>query len=218
MFSLPSYSQFLPDLQARTPAEFDAYLDILDDPSVEKAEAFSRSYPQSALLLPVYEILTKAWRQRAGSRQAIDAASRGLALTPDYAPLLVEFADLLANASIRLEESEAAAHRALDILTRAKAPLRVTPDVWTAAVAGLRARAHAALGLVKFKRDDTAGAMQEFEASLALASDPATHYRLGRLYTLAGRNADARAQLQQAARSTDKSLRALALSAIAALP
>lgn len=220
MFSLPSYSQFLPDLQAKSPAEYDAYLDVLDGPAMEKGEAFTRTYPQSALSLPVYEILAKTWRAQGDARQAISAATRGLALAPDYAPLLVELADLLSNGSGPLDHAESSARRALDILARAKAPVRVPPGVWTAAIAGLRARAHAAIGMVKFKQNDTSGAVKEFEASLAESpsADPALHYRIGRLYALTGRAAEARNHLGIAAKSADPNLRSLAAVALASLP
>lgn len=218
IFSLPSYSQFLPDLQAKTPAEFDAYLDVLDGPAIEKGEAFLLAFPQSAMLLPVCEILAKEWRGKGDSGQAIRAASRGLEIAPEYAPLLVELADMLANGSQQLDRAEASAARALDVLSRVKAPPRVPPEVWTTAVGGLRARAHAALGLVKFKRNDTAGAVSEFETSLAASPDAAVNYRLGRLYALIGRPADAREQLRQAARTKNETLRAMAQAALAELP
>ena len=42
---LPCYSQFLPDLQAKTPAEYDAYLDVLDGPVLENGAVFERDLP-----------------------------------------------------------------------------------------------------------------------------------------------------------------------------
>lgn len=220
VFSLPSYAQFLPDLQAKAPAEYDAYLDVLDGPAIEKGTAFVRAFPVSALSLPVYEILAKSWRAQGDAEQAINAATRGLAIAPDYAPLLVELADLLSNGSGPLDRAESSALRALEILARAKAAVRIPPGTWTAAVAGLRARAHASIGMVKFKQNDTSGAVKEFEASLAASpsADPALHYRLGRLYALTGRPAEARTHLGEAAKAADTNLRSLATAALAALP
>src|SRR5436190_22039512 len=43
--SIPSYSQFLPDLQAKTPAEYDAYLDVMDGPVLEKGAESSGNFP-----------------------------------------------------------------------------------------------------------------------------------------------------------------------------
>jgi tetratricopeptide (TPR) repeat protein len=216
---LPCYSQFLPDLQAKTPAEYDAYLDVLDGPVIEKGAAFERDFPQSSLRLPVCELLAREWRSRGQREQAIAAAERGLAIAPDYIPLLVEVADLLANGSHRLDRAAQAAQHALELLDRVKAPLRIAAEDWTAAVAKLRARAHTALGLVKFKKDDRVGAMKAFLAALAAGGgdDPMLHYRLGRLYAVNGELAEARRELEHAALSPDKLLRDLARKALAEL-
>jgi tetratricopeptide (TPR) repeat protein len=218
--SLPSYSQFLPDLQAKTPEEYDAYLDVMDGPVIEKGAAFEKSFPSSALRLPVCEMMAREWRSRGDAVQAAAAAELGLAIAPDYVPLLVEVADLLANGRDKLDRAETAARRALALLETMKAPRRISIEDWTAAVSRLRARAHGALGMVRFKHDDVAAAVREFEAALAdpSADDPLLHYRLGRLYGTTGRTAEARRQLQQAARSDDKTLRERANAALAALP
>ncbi len=218
--SLPSYSQFLPDLQAKTPEEYDAYLDVIDGPVLEKAAAFERNFPASALRLPVCELMTREWRSRGDAAQATAAAERGLSIAPAYVPLLVEVADLLANGTDKLDRAESAARRALTLLETIKAPRRIGVEEWTAAVAKLRARAHGALGMIHFKRDDVAAAIREFESALAGASvdDPLLHYRLGRLYSVTGRTAEARHQLEIAARSEEKTLRERANAALAALP
>ena len=106
---LPCYSQFLPDLQAKTPAEYDAYLDVLEGPVLENGAVFERDFPQSSLRLPVCELITREWRSRGHREQAIAAAERGLAIAPDYIPLLVEVADLLANGSQGLDRAANAA-------------------------------------------------------------------------------------------------------------
>ena len=214
------YAQFLPDLQARTPAEFDAYLDVLEAPGVERSEAFLREFPDSALRLPVWELLARARRAEGNAAAAIRAARGGLAVAPEYAPLLVELADLVANGAAGWEEAEAPARSALTVLDRVKAPQRVGPAEWTAAVQALTARAYAAWGLVLFKRNDVAGAIRHLEAALRQqpAGDATLHYRLGRLYAVAGRTREARAELAEAARSGVDELRALARQALAGLP
>jgi tetratricopeptide (TPR) repeat protein len=212
----PAFSQFLPDLQAKTPEEYDAYLDVLDGPVLERGAWFEQKFSQSALRLPVCELIAKAWRSKGNAAEAIAAAERGLLIAPVYLPLLVELADLLSNESRNLDRAEWAARRALELLTSAKAPLRVTPEEWIKAVSAYRARAHAALGMVRFKRDDTKGAIQEFEAALADKSDDALlHYRLGKLYAVSGRIPEAREQLAKAAQSEDKVLRERARAALA---
>src|SRR5262245_27751191 len=163
--SIPCYSQFLPDLQAKTPAEYDAYLDVLDGPVLKYGAAFERDFPESSLRLPVCELIAREWRAQGDREQAIAAAERGLAIAPDYPPLLVELADLLANGSERLERAAQAANQALGLLDRIKAPLRISPEDWTSAVAKLRARAHSAMGMVLFKKGDNEGAMREFQSA-----------------------------------------------------
>jgi tetratricopeptide (TPR) repeat protein len=219
LVNLPSYSQFLPDLQAKSTAEYDAYLDVLDAPTPEKGVAFEKAFPHSTLRLPVCELEVKAFRSAGKLEDAIAAAGRGLDLAPDYPPLLVERAELLANAARNLDEAARSARRALELLQTAKAPLRVSPQDWTDAISGLRAKAHAALGLVQFKRNDPATAITEFESAIASRNpaDPAIHYRLGRLFALTGKTADAKRHLEIAAQSTDKTLRALAHTALQSL-
>jgi tetratricopeptide (TPR) repeat protein len=217
--SIPSYSQFLPDLQAKTLAEYDAYLDVMDGPVLEKGAEFERKFPGSALRLPVCEMMAHEWRSRGDAVQAAAAAERGLAIAPDYVPLLVELADFLSNNTASLERADSAARRALVLLDTIKAPLRTSVEEWTAAVSKLRARAHGALGMVHFKRDDVAGAVLEFETALnTSAGDALLHYRLGRLYAVSGRTAEARRHLEEAARSEEKALREMANAALAALP
>src|SRR5438552_12952541 len=77
--TIPSYSQFLPDLQAKTPEEYDAYLEAIDGPVLEKGAAFERDFPASALRLPVCELMAREWRSRGNAGQAAAAAGRGLA-------------------------------------------------------------------------------------------------------------------------------------------
>lgn len=217
--SFPVYAQFLPDLQAKTPEEYDAYLDVLDGPVLEKGAVFENAFPSSTLLLPVCELMAREWRSQGNAEKAIAAVERGLAVAPDYVPLLVELGDLLANGSARLDAAAAAARRALSLLETAHAPRRISAEQWTAAVSRLRARARGAIGTVLFKQDDLAGAIKEYEAALAepMTPEPSLQYRLGRLYAITGRKSEARVQLQDAARRGDKIIRERANAALAEL-
>lgn len=219
LFSLPSYSQFLPNLQAESTAEYDAYLDVLDHPTPEKAAGFEAAFPHSSLRLPLCELAAKALRKAGKQEQAVAAVRRGLSVAPDYLPLLVELADLLSNSSGNLNEAVLSAQHALEILRTVKAPLRVSPEDWLEATSSFTARAHSSLGLVRFKRNDTAGAITEFESAIAahIPADPPVHYRLGRLYALEGRPAEAKRHLELAVRTGDNTLRGLAQAALEGL-
>jgi tetratricopeptide (TPR) repeat protein len=194
-------------------------LDVLDGPVLKYGPDFERDFPQSSLRLPVCELVAREWRAQGDREHAIAAAERGLAIAPDYIPLLVEVADLLANGSDRLDRAVQSAQQALALLERVKAPHRITPEDWTAAVAKLRMRAHSALGMVFFKKDDHHGAMKEFQAALAAngPDDLILRYRLGRLYAITGKSTEARRELERAAGSPDRVLRDLAKKALADL-
>lgn len=211
--------QFLPDLQAKTPEEYDAYLDVLDGPLLDKGLLFERTYPESALLLPVYELMAREWRLRGDAERATEYTRKALAISSDYVPMLTELADLLANRGLNLDEALKAGRRALTILEEIRAPRRVPAADWTAAIAKLRARAHGAVGLALFRKDDIPGAIAEFEKALTepATPEPILHYRLGRLYLVSGRKAEARKHLEEAARRGDEVLRERAQQALAAI-
>lgn len=212
--------QFLPDLQAKTPEEYDAYLDVLDGPLPEKGVFFERTYPKSALLLPVYALMAREWRSQGDAERATEYARKALAISSDYAPMLTELADLLANRGVNLDEALKAGRRALTILEEIRAPRRVPAADWTAAVAKLRASAHGAIGLTLFRKDDIPGAIAEFEKAIAVqpaTPEPMIHYRLGRLYVVSGRKAEGRKHLEEAARQGDEVLRERAQQALAAI-
>jgi len=211
--------QFLPDLQAKTPQEYDAYLDVLEGPLPDKGLLFERTYPKSALLLPVYELMAREWRLRGDAERATEYARKALAISSDYVPMLTELADLLANRGLNLDEALKAGRRALTILEEIKAPRRVSAGDWTAVVAKLRASAHGAVGLALFRKDDIPGAIAEFEKALTASEtpEPMLHYRLGRLYLVSGRKAEGRKHLEEAARRGDEVLRERAQQALAAI-
>ena len=211
--------QFLPDLQAKTPEEYDAYLDVLDGPLPGKGVLFEKTYPKSALLLPVYELMAREWRSQGDAERATEYTRKALSISPDYVPMLTELADLLANRGSNLEEALSEGRRALVVLETIKAPRRVREADWTTAVAKLRARAYGAIGLALFRENDIPGAIVEFEKALAepAAAEPLLHYRLGRLYVLSGRKAEGRKHLIEAAERGDELLRQRAQQALAAI-
>ncbi len=211
-----SYGQFLPDLQAKTPEEYDAYLDVLDGPVLDRGVVFEKSYPHSALLLPVYELIAREWRTRGNAEHAIEYVRKSVAIAPDYAPMLAELADLLASQGLNLDEAADAGRRALTVLDNIKAPRHIAVEEWTAAVGRVRSRAHGAIGLVLFRKDNVPGAIAEFEAAVAGAGphEPSLHYRLGRLYVMTGRTAAGRKHLEEAARRGNQELRDLANTAL----
>jgi tetratricopeptide (TPR) repeat protein len=74
----------------------------------------------------------------------------------------------------------------------------------------VRGQAHTALGLIAFKRDRVDVALKELESAVALSPEPATQYRLAKLYRHVARLADAKKLLRAASGGDDPEIRALA--------
>jgi tetratricopeptide (TPR) repeat protein len=204
---LPLRAQFLPQLQARTPVEFDAYLDVMEAaPTAQEAaaRAFLAVYPESDLRLPVWELVAKASRARGDVAAARRAAMEGLRLAPEYIPLLTLLAAVEANTMAA--PTAKAAQEALRLLDQARAPRTLDAGEWREAVAHLRAENLATLAIVAFKGGRVAEAVARLEESLQWEAAAATQYRLALLYLEGKRTAEARALLEKVVQSADAAL------------
>lgn len=205
-------------MQAKTPQEFDAYLDVVEakpEQRIRQAHEFLSAYPDSDMRLRVYEVLAESCRDKGDARCARDAAASGLKLAPDYLPLLTLAASIEANTSPAPDV--AFAERALVLLDQAKAPRTVDAETWLRETARLRAENLASLGVAAFKRDDMRAAIQKMEESVRAQAIPANQYRLAMLYLEARRPADARPLLEKLAAGPDALLRTRAASALDAM-
>jgi tetratricopeptide (TPR) repeat protein len=219
--STPGRAQFLPSLQAGDPREFDSYLAVLHstapDARLKAADRFAAAWPQSELLPHVHELRFDAQRERGDVEGAIQDGERALQAAPGNVTVAVRLAGILATAG-RLEEAERRVEQAQSVLANFRVPRSVPFPEWQAREAWIRARAAAALGLVAFKRDRVSDAVARFEQAVALSPEPADHLRLGRLYKLSGRIADARRQFKLAAAAGDKAVQTLAEAELASRP
>lgn len=205
--------------QAKSPEEFDDFLDVLSRRApgeiVLEAGRFAQRWPDSALLGEVYRIELSACRQLGDSACAIQAGERALQKAPDNLDLLAEVAYLLADAqpdAAAMARADEYAHRVLTLVDTIQIPRSVTPQQWANTRAELEARAHTTLGLNAYNRHQPAIALRELETAKRLAPQPdaALCYRLGLLYRVAGDDAKAVEMLRQAAKSSDPALRNLA--------
>jgi tetratricopeptide (TPR) repeat protein len=206
-------------LQANTPEEFDAYLRVLDarkPPEViAAAVAFAQAYPKSELVAHAVQLEMEAQRTLGNVEGAIDAGERAVKLVPNNIPALVTLAGLLPLNSEdpeRLSRAEALATQALKLLRSFRVSRFVPLDEWEKTQAQLRSNAHAALGLVAFRRNQIDTATREFESAVALAPDPdpSQYFRLGSLYLARKRLPEAREKLLRAAQMNDPVVRGLA--------
>ncbi|MDX1984072.1 MAG: hypothetical protein SFV51_27605 [Bryobacteraceae bacterium] len=213
---LAAWMQFTPPPQARTPEEYDAYLDVAEaaapGEALDAAKRFQREYPKSELRSRVLEHCLEAYRKTGDRQRAITAGEASLEANPHNVALRATLSALIANGADEGERIRAEAHarRALDELSRFRPPRSISPADWRRMEGGIRAAAHSALGLVAFGRDRTAEAIGEFEQAVRHNADAAVYYRLGKLYQLTGRKAEAMALFRRAAGGGEPLVRALA--------
>jgi tetratricopeptide (TPR) repeat protein len=217
-------AQFAPPPQAKSPDEFDSYLDVLDAPTptavIPAAETFLRSWPASGLRGHVYEREFEAYRRLGDSVRAIEAGESSLAAAPDNLLMLANLSVVLANGTSdpsRLARSGEYARKAIALSKSIRLPRSISPSEWTQIEARVNSQAHAALGLVANQRGDVTGAIREFETAISLGPEPdATQYlRLGMLYRAAGNLNGAREKLERAAKSDEPAIRELATRELA---
>lgn len=213
-------AQFQPPLEAETPEEFDSYLTVEAAAAgrevIARSEGFRRQWPQSKLLPRVWELRFFALQKLGEAGKAREAGEEALRLAPGNLTVRAALAVQLAS-----EDGDAAQRHArtvMEELARTKIRRGVPLAQYEATAAKLRGQARVALGLVKFRRGDTAGALVELEEADRLAPEPALSYRLGRLYAALGRTAEARRRLTEAAKAADPALAERGRAALAELP
>ncbi len=205
--------------QAKTPEEFDLYLDFDEahDAAVKHRAAlnFEQSYPQSELLVYVYQSELEYARARNLNRDVVSIGEKALVLAPDNIPVLLALAEVMPNGEVdprSLDRSEAYARRALDLSGSRHVSPQLTLDDCDNLRRKIGSRAHAALGLVAMKRGAVPLATQEFERAVAENpdADGVQLYRLARLYLASGRRAKAAALFQKACQAGPPEISTLA--------
>lgn len=209
--------QITPPPQARTAEEYDAYLDVAEAASppavLEAAKRFQHQHPDSPLRSLVLERCFSAHRMLGERGRAVESGEASLEANPHNLSLRAQLAAVIANGAASEQEvsrAESHARRALDELSRFHPPRTILLAEWRRIEAKIRSAAHSALGLAAFRRDQTAEAIRELEQALQFAPDPALFYRLGRLYRITGREAEAVAMFRKALEGDEPAIRALA--------
>lgn len=211
--------QFASLPQADSPEEFDAYLDVLSKARpadvISSAREFEKNWPHSPLRGPVCQMELEAYRSLDDFSGAIEAGQRALQFAPGNLQVTAELASIIADATAdvqQLARAEDYARRTLQALKTFTVPKWIPPQKWEMMEGQLKSEAHAALGMVAYKRGDTPQAIREFEAAVELAPvpQPAQYYRLGMLYRASGNKPAALEKLQRAAQMDDPAIRRLA--------
>ena len=182
---------------ADSPEEFDAYLEVLSKAKPEEvisaAKEFEKSRPHSQLRGPVCQMELEAYRSLNDSANAIDAGKRALRFAPGNLATMADLASIIADGATdpqQLIRAEEYARKMLEALETFKVPKWIPPQKWQKTEDHLRSEAHAAIGLVAYKRGEIAQAIHEFEtaSSVAPAADATQYYRLGMLYRVSGKS------------------------------
>ena len=214
-----AWAQFQPPLEADSPEEFDHYLTVEAASDAAKllstTTAFRDRWPESKLLPRVWELRYFALQELGDAKAARAAAEEALRLAPGNLTVRAALAVQLASEDIQLAEQEAGT--VIDELKRTKVRRAVPLAKYQQTVDALRAQAHTALGLVRYRQGDTAAALRELETAARLGPSAALSLRLGRLYASLGRDADARERLTEAAKARDAATAELARAALRSL-
>jgi len=214
-------AQVLPAAEARTQEEFDLYLEFHEAADHEAkhraALRFEGAYPESKLLVDVYQSEFEYARSREERQGAISAGEKALRLAPNDVKVLLGLAEVIPNGTndpVALAQAAGHARRALMELKDLRFPHEVSMSECTNLQNSLMARAHASLGYVSGKRGELAEAMQELETAVAMSPEPAGPelFRLGKLYRASKREHDAIEMFRRAAKAGPTEITLLAES------
>jgi tetratricopeptide (TPR) repeat protein len=205
--------------QANSTDEFDAYLLILKETKPNRiivaASDFARHWPQSEMLAQILEAESEAYASLGDAENAVQSGEKALAVAPGNLAVLANLAYTIANSATGpqpLSRAEQYAKRVLELSQIIRVPRKMTPQEWQATRSHLTSTAHAALGLIAYKRGNSNTAIRELETAVSAerAPNPAHYYRLGLLYQVTGNRSKAVEMLQRAAATGDPTIRQLA--------
>ncbi len=169
---------------------------------IRMAEEFVRTFPHSELLSYVYTQEATAYQQEGNFPEAAEIGRQSLLLDPNNIYSLLIVATSLSepsmvrnaeNSTKTLQEAKTDAQRALDLLPKLPARNGETPEQWASRKAGIASSAHAALGAVAMQQDNVDQAIAEFKQAISLSPTPqaSLYYRLGEVYSNAGKKPEA---------------------------
>ena len=197
--------------QAKTPEEFDAYLEILSETDASRrahmVSAFAQRFAGSELLGNAYQHQLTAFVELDSLAGVLTAGRIVLARIPDNLTALLTLASSIPNGTTGrtdavdlLDAAELYANTALEVLEKKQIPRSIPFVEWKLARSEMQAQAHESLGHVAAKRGNFAEAVLEFERARDLSPRPAGRqfFRLGVAYTWVGRLTEARHALESA--------------------
>lgn len=180
---------------AKTQDEFAAYNAAANNPDTAAAEKaaddFAQKYPQSDLRALLYGSIMRRYQQGNDSDKTLEMARKVLTYEPNDPVALVMAATVLAERTRegdldreeRYDEAVKDAQKALETVnTDLMVPSNASTEQIDSAKKVLQSMSHSAIGMVDLDRKNDAGAVQEFQQSIALSTsgqvEPLTYLRL----------------------------------------
>ena len=178
---------------------------------------FEQAYPDSQLLIYVYQSELEYARSRNLYQDAIAAGEKVLRAAPADIKALIGMAEILPHNTddrVALSNAEEYARRVLKEVNRLELSYEVPLHECEEIRRFLQSRAYAALGYVAAKRGELAQAIEEFERAVATSPDPVgvQLFRLGKLYRAARREREATEMFQRASKAGPADITLLAES------
>jgi tetratricopeptide (TPR) repeat protein len=214
---IPALSSHSPE--AKTPEEFDFYLEFRDAVGAEArheiALRFEQFFPESDLLVHVYESEFEYARSREQRQAALAVGEKLLRLAPNNVKGLVGLAEVLPYGTsdpAMLAQAEQYARKALARVKEMQLPREVTRNECDKIQRSLLSRARAALGYVLGKRGEITESIKEIETAISISPEPVGSQLLlaGKLYRTAKREREAIEMFQRAAQAGPAGITSLA--------
>jgi hypothetical protein len=151
-------------------------------------ERYVAAFPESAYTQSVKEQIPIAYQQAGNTAKMMESVQAILKADPNDIAMLLLLTDYWSGAGKELDQAEADAKKALDLLGKATRPPSVTEDQWKQQIAIQQGLAYSSLGQIYVIRGKNPQAVDVFQkASPLLKSDTVSYarnlYRLG--FTLA---------------------------------
>lgn len=185
-------------------AAYKAFADIKPDDAdkrIQAGEAYVQKYPSGRYADMVYSQLTTAEYAKQDLPKMYADADKALAINPDDVNVLTLVGWVIPHlydpndieADRKLDKAEQYEKHALTLLPTLPKPPNMTDEQFAKAKAQAESEAHSGLGLVYFRRQKFAEAVEEFKKSTADSSspDPTDYYVMGLCLTHLSRFTDA---------------------------
>ena len=168
------------------------------------AERFVAAFPDSPYASSTANLAAMTYQSMQAYPKMIAVAQRSLAIDANNGPMLVLLADYYSEKGEQLDQADAYAKKAIEVLPKSPKPDGIADADWTKQVTLQTGVAWSAQGQVLVNKKDNAGAVTAFQtASPMLKAEKTAYarnlYRLGYTYALLKKNVEAKAALTEAA-------------------